>query len=79
MYGQSPNAGSVLISIDPADKVIVGDPSIFSQFTGTVAVTEPGEYTVSLSASISFGELGGCSARDQQTVDVTCDPAPSPH
>lgn len=70
-YGAA-DAGTVEISISPADSVIVDDPAIFTQRDGTVRVSAPGTYTVTVQAGIDLGEQGGCMTSTSASVDVTC-------
>jgi hypothetical protein len=58
------------ISIEPAQNVIVDDPSVLQQGTGTVRVTEPGTYVVRAHAAI-FPGVQNCEADLEQTVEVT--------
>jgi hypothetical protein len=60
------------ISIEPADKVILDDPSVLSRGVGTVRVTEPGTYIITLHAAV-FPGVEGCFVDFAQTVEVTCD------
>jgi len=62
----------IQLSFDPADKVIIEDPSILRQTTGTVRVTEAGTYTVEVATGVSFGEEGGCRFAISRTVEVIC-------
>jgi hypothetical protein len=71
MYGAA-DTGTVQISISPADTVIVDDPAIFTQRDGTVRVSAPGTYTVTVQAGVDFGEQGGCMTSASASVDVTC-------
>jgi hypothetical protein len=59
------------VSIEPADKVILDDPSVLNQGVGTVRVTEPGTYVITLHAAIWPG-VEGCYVDYAQTVEVTC-------
>jgi hypothetical protein len=69
-YGDSPI--DVMIEIEPADKVIVDDPTVFFRSTGTVRVTSTGTYTVTASTRVQFGEHGGCFDSIERRVDVIC-------
>ena len=71
LYGD--NTIDVHLSFEPADKVIIDDPAILMQPTGTVRVTEAGAYKVTNHATVSFGEVGSCGTFAEQTVDVTCE------
>jgi hypothetical protein len=62
------------VSIEPADKVILDDPSVLTQGVGTVRVTEAGTYVITLHAAI-FPGVEGCYIDYAQTVEVTCDGA----
>lgn len=73
LYGPTPNVGSVQIAIQPAEKVVAPDPSVFSRYDGTVTVTEAGTYTVTFDSTISFGESGFCSEHVERSTSVTCD------
>ena len=72
-YGGVADVGNVQITITPSENVIIDDPSVLRQLTGTVRVTQPGTYTVRVGASIQFAELGGCGASVEKTIEVTCD------
>jgi hypothetical protein len=76
-YGPYASAGSIQISIQPATKVIVADPSVFSLADGSVSVTEAGTYTVALDTSLPIGETGWCTKHLERTVIVSC-PGPVP-
>ena len=58
------------ISIEPADKVIIDDPTVLQQGTGTVRVTEPGTYVIKAHAAM-FPGVENCEADLEQTVEVT--------
>ncbi|HEY5928319.1 MAG TPA: hypothetical protein VIV11_41810 [Kofleriaceae bacterium] len=77
VYDGVVDAGSVRIAIEPSDKVVIADPAVLSQTSGSVTVTEAGTYTVSVTALITFGEHGGCNTTVERTVDVIC--ADDPH
>jgi hypothetical protein len=78
IYGTSPGVGQTLVSIEPAANVIVNDPAIFQQRTGTVEVTAAGTYTVTVGATLQFAEVGGCFASVDKTIDIPSDTPPCP-
>lgn len=73
LYGAAEDVGSVVISISPADTVLVDDPAVFTQRDGTVHVSADGTYTVTVQAGIQFADEGGCGASASASVDVNCD------
>ena len=79
IYGTNGGAGRTRISIEPAANVIVDDPAIFDQPTGTVAVTAAGTYTVRVDASIQFADVGSCGATAEQVVDIVDSNPPCVH
>ena len=78
IYGDSPDVGNTHISITPSENVIVEDPSILFDSTGTVAVTAAGTYTVRVDAAINFGDVGGCTAFTEKTIEVVCNEPHAP-
>jgi hypothetical protein len=78
-YGGVLDVGSYRISISPSENVIAPDPSVFGQLAGTVSVTEPGRYTVTLNGSITFGEHGGCGSTSEATIEMVCPPGEHDH
>ena len=69
-YGEVANAGGVRVSIEPSENLVEPLPML-APFQGSVQVTEPGTYTVSIDAFISFGEAGGCARSYEETLEVT--------
>ena len=69
-YGDVANTGAVRVFIEPSENLVEPLP-MFAPFQGSAQVTEPGTYTVTVSAVISFGEAGGCGRFHEQTLDVT--------
>lgn len=65
--------GRVTVTIEPSANVIISDPSVLQQFEGTVTVTAPGTYTVTVNAAASIGETGACLATAQSTIEVCHD------
>jgi hypothetical protein len=65
----TPSGQGTHIAIDPASNVVFSDPTVFFNATGTVSVTEPGTYTVTLDASMPMGDTY-CGAQAQQTVVI---------
>ena len=70
-------AGSTRISIDPPGNVVASDPSVFLAATGTISVSAPGTYTVTLDASMPIGD-GSCGAQVQKTVVIEGSGNPPP-
>lgn len=70
LYGDVPDVGGVIVSIEPSANVVETDPGLFRQFQGTVSVTTPGTYTVHLNGFITFGDAGGCGAFVDKTIEV---------
>lgn len=69
-YGDQTDVGHVVMDISPTENLIIQDPEIFNTPIGPIGVTQPGTYTVSVTAWIIFGDEGGCTATDQKTVEV---------
>jgi len=72
-YGGVLDVGVIQIRISPSANVVVADPTVLNQFSGSVTVTEPGTYTVTAFGILQFGEVGGCGAEAVQTIHVACD------
>jgi hypothetical protein len=79
VYGTADNVSGadVHITITPADNLVVDDPSIFDQRDGSVGVTASATYTIAVDAGINFGDVGGCSAHTEVSLDFVCGNGPS--
>jgi hypothetical protein len=79
LYGSAVDVSeaSVHVTITPYENLVVADPSIFDQRDGTVPTIASATYTVSADAGITFGDVGGCGAHSEVTLDVVCGSGPS--
>ena len=78
LYGEFADGTDVLVSIDPSGNVVESGPDLFRNYQGTVNVTQPGTYTVTVGTGVSFGEAGGCATQVSETVEVASPPPPPP-